>query len=132
MSTALLEHKYDLIKEVFNITKDTTFVGDENDSERYIELMEKRTDIFERIYALDSEIESEKSTGFDKDVELNKKIKIKMQEIIDLDNENQPFIKKAKNELKHSIKNYKTGKNLNKGYAQYVALNEGMSFDTKN
>lgn len=129
---SLLMKKSDLLSEVLNITKNTTFVGDENDPVRYVELLEKRDVLFKKIYSIDEKIAEDESV-FGKDAEaVVKRIKATISGIIKLDKENEPFVKKAVDFLKGNIKGINVGKSLSNGYHQYSSANVGKYFDTQN
>lgn len=129
---SLLVKKSELLIEILDITKSTTFVGDENDPARYIELIEKRDALFNKVYDIDEKIAKDKA-AFGKEAEaIAKRIKATISGIIKLDKENEPFAKKAVEFLRGNIKGINVGKSLSSGYNQYSPVNTGKYFDTQN
>lgn len=128
----LLTKKNEVLNKILEITKDTTFVGDENDAERYVELYETRETFFNEISKIDDELKKD-ATAFGMEAEaVIKRIKNTISGIIKLDKENEPFAQKAVEFLKGNIKGINVGKSLNQGYNRYASANTGIYFDTKN
>jgi len=137
----LFANKYNLLKQVYDITKGTIFVGDESDAERYIALHEQREPLFSEIFAIDKELDGVKdsadsangqknaSVGTDADT---KRINELISAIIKLDKEIEPYAKKVMDELKGNMKELKQGKELYTTYNQYSPEFGGRFFDTTN
>ncbi|GHU50787.1 hypothetical protein AGMMS49975_02540 [Clostridia bacterium] len=122
----LLGKKQRILTEILNLTKDVTFVGDESDAERFVELMIKRGELFDEIFPLDAELAKNSVPA------VNDEINKLLCAIKKIDEENDPFVKKAHANLKIHIKEVKTTRNLNEKYQQYSKIGESVQFDTKN
>jgi hypothetical protein len=126
----LLNNKLELLKRVYRETKDVTFVGDDNDAQRYVDLFEIREALFAAIYKIDAQLsEDNKSFGTDAE-DVIKQIKNTVSLIIELDKEVLSYAEKATASLKGSIKGINVGKSLNAGYTQNLSMIAGRHFDT--
>ncbi|MDR3090633.1 MAG: hypothetical protein LBU36_00330 [Clostridiales bacterium] len=117
------ERKDALLGEILKLTESVTFVGDENDPQRYIDLMERRTPLFEEIYGLDEKIEGERVTA---------PMREKLLRIKKLDEENAAYAQKADGFLKSRLREASNTRHLNSAYNQMMPSAAGASFDSKN
>jgi len=127
--TSPIAKKIELLKQVYEATKNTVFVGDENDAERYVGLFEKREALFAEIYKIDERMAKDGAPA--PEAELNA-VKSVIADIVKLDKENEPYAKQALNSLRDGIKGINMGKNLSFGYVQNLSAGEGIYFDAKN
>jgi hypothetical protein len=128
---SLLGSKLKLLKRVYRETKDVTFVGDDNDAQRYVDLYEARQSVFAEIYKIDAQLpEDKKSFGTEAEAVL-KQIKDTVSGIVELDKEVLGFAEKSIASLKGSIKGINVGKSLSAGYSQNLSMIAGQHFDTR-
>lgn len=125
----LLTQKRDFVTNIFETTKAIGFTGSEEDIEIYINLIEKRQSMFEKISDIDKilsgsphmEIISDPDPETLKQIEkITESIKEQSNKIIELDKKNQVLIDKSKATLTGQIKNVKQGKSLTNIYQSNI------------
>ena len=130
MQVDILQKKKDILSRIYHITKETPIAGEEEDAQRYIDLMQSREELFDQIKVLDEKIPGGKPC---KEAEgLLADIKKTAADIYALDKANEAAVSKIIANLKKSLKNIKDGKIMAKNYAENIAVSDGMFFDKKN
>jgi len=130
MLIELLQKKKELLSQVYTITKDAVFSGNEDDALTFADLMDNREKLFGQIKILDDKMPDDTPC---KDAErLLSDIRNISGDIIALDNNNGEVSSRILADIKKSLKGINDGKNVSKGYANFVQTSDGMYFDKKN
>jgi hypothetical protein len=125
----ILQQKKDLLVEIYNVTKDTVLVGDENDGDRYVNMMDAREGLFQRLMPLGNEAPDVSDTESGRIFDEIKKI---TGDIIQLDKSNEPYVARYMETVRKSLKDMSAGKNMSTKYIDYIPSNEGVLFDSRN
>ena len=126
----ILRKKQEFFSQIYDITKDTNFKGDDNDAQAYVYLMEKREQLFAQIKILDDKISGIAPSKEAESVIAD--IKKTVKSIIALDQANEAVTSRIMSGLKKSLKGINEGKNASVRYTDYIATSDGMYFDQKN
>lgn len=135
---AYLEKKREMLNEMLFLTKSVKFNGTDKDPEKYIELIEKRQELMDKIQKLDTEADFSPGKidmlpiGLRKDAGLLwDNIKSLAAQIIELDKE---LLEKAQyivNNLKDNMKTMQEGKSIRNIYNEDAAAYNGYYFDKR-
>jgi len=112
--------KIAILREVLKLTQNVGFKDDEEDADKYVELIEKREELFGKAKALDEKLADAAGTSDFKDMqeakEYTKKLSVLARQIIEQDNYMKEKVLKIRDEAKADVRNINTAKSLNNLY----------------
>ncbi len=127
--TDMLKQKHHLLTRVYELTSNAKIGNTADDAEKYVELINKRENIFIQLRDLDEKL------GNDKDGKpfiLNESLKL-LKDIHDLDKKMESSVSSMVSDLKQRMQGLGNGRIINNAYQQeYVnSYDQGFMFDTK-
>jgi len=110
--------KIAVLQEVLELTRDVGFNGNDDDADKYIDLIAKREELFDKAKGIDKKLELSENTP--ETEEYMRRIGVLAKQIIEQDNYMNTTILKIRDDAKASVKSINTGKNLSNLYASAV------------
>lgn len=137
----VLLKKRDLVENIYIMTQSTKFYGGEEDSQKYINLIEKRQKNIEEIILINNKLKEEPYVKLlknptkeleDNIYSINHAIKTVSEKILELDKNNVKFVENIMSNLKKELKGINDAKNMNSLYHKDNYQYGGNYFDKKN
>lgn len=139
----LLQQKQELMFNMYCITKDTVLNEKdvEEDAEIYVELMEARNELVEKLKNLDEEMnsleyvtnkETASSSFKEKELTLHCAIKRTAERIINLDRAMSAKIPKIREHFQREVKKLNSSKSMRSVYEKDYIFSDGYYLDKKN
>ena len=110
--------KIAILKEVLKLTQSIEFKGNEDDADKYIDLIEKREELFDRAKEIDKRLNP--AENMPEPEEYTREVAALAKQIIEQDNYMNEAVLRIHDESKADIRNINTGKNLSNLYGNTV------------
>ena len=111
---SLYEEKISILKEVLDLTQSVAFSGNDDDADKYVDLIETREGLIGRAKEIDRQLATaENITGAQK---YTRELGALARQIVEQDNYMKATVLKILDNAKTDIKNVNTGKHLNNLY----------------
>ena len=140
----LLQEKLDALDSMRQATKAQVFTGDETlletESEAFVTLYEKRTEVLDRVEKIDAALElldpldagDLEDAAFQAQViEIRQKMVELAKEMVDMDKANMQIYQKMSDYVQNNLKQARQGADLINGYDDYLDANQGHFVDKK-
>ncbi len=127
--TDMLKQKHLLLTRVYELTRNAKIGNSADDAEKYIELIDKRENIFNQIRSIDDKMGND-TNG--KPFILDESLKL-LKDIFDLSKKMESSVGSIVSDLKQRMQGIGNGRIINNAYQQeYVnSYDQGFMFDTK-
>ena len=106
--------KISILQEVLSLTQSVGFKGNDDDAEKYIDLIAKREELFEKAKEIDKKLDPSDNTP--EAGKYRRELGVLAKQIIEQDNYMNTTVLKIREEAKADLRNINTGKNLSNLY----------------
>ena len=110
----LYHNKLAILREVLDLTQNVEFHGNDNDADKYIDLIAKREDLFDQAKEIDKKLECAEYTL--ETAEYRRELSVLARQIIEQDNYMNETVLKIRDDAKTDVRNMNNGKNLSTFY----------------